>query len=150
MKPIRASQGKQITTEDIRYIRQVIREHPTWNRTRISEQLCHQWHWIDHNGNLGDMACRTALLKLHRAGHIVLPSPQRPANNDPRNWHFDHINHDTLPIKGPLSQLLPIRGNSASCSNIWYTATTILVTKAVPEKACGILPMTEMGDLSHA
>lgn len=109
MKPIMAGGGQEITTKDIRYIRRLIREHPAWNRTRISKQLCHQWQWIDHNGEFRDMACRTVLLKLHRAGHIVLPPAQRPANNDHKNWRFDHIYHDTLPIEGALSELLPIR-----------------------------------------
>ena len=91
-----ARKGQPISAEDIRDIRQLIRDYPSWNRTRISERLCQQWHWIDHRGKPRDMACRTVLLKLHRAGHIVLPPPQRPANNDHNNWHFDSIDHDTL------------------------------------------------------
>ncbi len=108
MKPIMARQGQPISAEDLRFVRQLIRDHPSWNRTRISERLCQQWHWIDHRGKPRDMACRTVLLKLHRAGHIVLPPPQRPANNDYNNWHFDSVDHDTSPVETPLSELLPI------------------------------------------
>jgi len=42
---------------------------PTGGGTRISVELRRQWDWHNQQGRLKDMAARTLLLKLERAGH---------------------------------------------------------------------------------
>jgi hypothetical protein len=46
------------------------------------QRLCEHWDWRQANDALRDMVCRSLLLALHRAGHIVLPAVRAcPPNN---------------------------------------------------------------------
>lgn len=70
-----------ITDEDIAFIRRLIAEHPGCSRLALSKKLCVAWNWVQPNGALRDMVCRSMMLKLHREGHIELP----PVRFVPRN-----------------------------------------------------------------
>lgn len=61
---------------DVALIRKLLADNPTWGRTRLSVELCERWKWRAPNGQLKDMACRTVLLQLEQAEHIVLPLRQ--------------------------------------------------------------------------
>jgi hypothetical protein len=72
-------------------IRKVIRDHPTWGRTKISEHICEELNWYQANNRIKDRACRVALLKLESLGYLELPKrildrggrpPLAPANVD--------------------------------------------------------------------
>jgi hypothetical protein len=102
-------QGRSLGTDELRLIRGLIAEHPGWNRTRLSKHLCELWDWRNAKGRLKDMACRTLLLKLHRAGHVVLPPPRKSANNDRRRASLRHVPQRTEPIESTLRQRLPVR-----------------------------------------
>ena len=71
-------QGRKIVAADIDLIRRLMAENPSWGRTRLSVELCERWDWRRPDQRPKDMACRSLLLKLERAGHIVLP-PRRPS-----------------------------------------------------------------------
>src|SRR5438270_10019985 len=65
--------GRQISQEDILYIRALIERHPNESRRTLSTKLCEAWQWRQINGALRDMVCRGMLLMLERAGQITLP-----------------------------------------------------------------------------
>jgi uncharacterized protein DUF4338 len=65
--------GREIHPEDILYIRELIEQHPTDSRRKLSTRLCEAWDWRQNNGALRDMVCRGLLLMLERAGEITLP-----------------------------------------------------------------------------
>ena len=65
--------GRQISQEDILYIRALIERHPNESRRTLSTKLCEAWQWRQTNGALRDMVCRGLLLMLERAGQITLP-----------------------------------------------------------------------------
>ncbi len=71
--------GRQFTTCEIDLIRDIIEKGA--NRTSLSRRFCEKVEWRKCDGGLKEMSCRVALLRMERDGHIVLPSPQRPANN---------------------------------------------------------------------
>ena len=60
--------GRNISEEDILYIRELIVAHPGASRRTLSTQLCEAWRWRQANGALRDMVCRGLLLMLDRAG----------------------------------------------------------------------------------
>ena len=101
--------GRQISAEDIVFLRQFIAEHPGVSRRRLSQKLCEAWQWKQANGALRDMVCRGLLLMLHRAGEIELP-PVRytPPNPLAKREPPAPLLIDTTPIRAPLSQLQPI------------------------------------------
>ena len=101
-------QGRSLCGDELRLIRTLIAAHPSWNRTRLSKHLCELWDWRNAKGRLKDMACRTLLLKLHRAGHIVLPPPRHSGNNHQRQASVDHMPHRTEPIESTLQQRMPV------------------------------------------
>jgi len=74
--------GREIRAEDTAFIQGLIAENPLWSRRRLSAELCRAWNWIQPNGQLRDMVCRSLLLQLHRAGLIELPAKRMsPPNN---------------------------------------------------------------------
>ena len=74
--------GREITPADTAFVQRLIAENPGWSRRRLSAELCRAWNWVQANGTLRDMVCRSLLLQLHRAGLIVLPAKRMsPPNN---------------------------------------------------------------------
>jgi hypothetical protein len=70
------------------------------------------------------MACRTLLLKLHRAGLVELPTPQGPSVNHRRGKAFQPVLHDTTPRRCSFSQLGPLRlviADKAPWLDLWRT-----------------------------
>ena len=51
----------------------IIKEKPEFNRMRLSKEVCRMLHWLKPDGNLKDMSCRVAMLRMHRDGLIELP-----------------------------------------------------------------------------
>ena len=63
-------QGRRLGPEERALVGYWLATEPTWNRTRLSRELCRRWNWRNEAGRLKDMACRTLLLKLERQGVI--------------------------------------------------------------------------------
>lgn len=101
-------QGRLIGSAEVALIRCLLAEHPDWNRTRLSQELCDLWDWRNDAGRIKDMAARTLLLKLERRGLIVLPPRQCTPSNTSRNRSLCLIDHDQTPIVGSLRTLLPL------------------------------------------
>ena len=104
-----------ITEDDLVFIRRLIAEHPGLSRRRRSAKLCEAWNWVQPNGALRDMVCRTMMLMLHREGLIELPPvrfvPRNPMveRNAPSVVEVDQTAlHTSLAELGPL-QLRQVR-----------------------------------------
>jgi hypothetical protein len=101
-------QGRRVSDADIAWIGSLLVEQPAWGRTRLSQELCRRWDWRNAQGQPKDMAARTLLLKLERAGHIRLPPRQRPSSNAWRNRRAPGVLPAPDPISGPLRDLRPL------------------------------------------
>ena len=88
--------------------RALLGEHPEWCRSHLSVELCERWGWRNAQGRIKDMAARTLLLKLERAGHIRLPARRSASPNGRRNRHMPDVKHATEPIRGALCDLQPL------------------------------------------
>ncbi len=97
MTELMVIQGRELHAEDIGLIRSLLAEHGDWCRTRISEELCRRWDWRNGQGRFKDMAARTLLLKLERAGSS--------------NCRSGGVLHPTGPVTAPhpLWLMQPIR-----------------------------------------
>ena len=101
--------GREISREEIVFIRHLINEHPRASRRALSQQLCEAWGWRQSNGAPRDMVCRGLLLMLHRAGQIELPRVRfTPHNPLVRRRRPAQVPIDTTPIHGPVRQLQPL------------------------------------------
>jgi hypothetical protein len=74
--------GREFSTQDIQTIRELIEQRPRMRRAELSRRLCEQFAWTRPNGQLKDMTCRVALLRMQDDGLIILPASQmsRPRN----------------------------------------------------------------------
>ncbi len=79
--PVLRFRGRDITHDDVAFIRALIAAHPSKSRRALSSELCHAWQWYQSNGAPRDMVCRSLMLALHRAGHIELPEPRQTTLN---------------------------------------------------------------------
>jgi hypothetical protein len=102
--------GQEIDSEQIAFLREFIREHPTSSRWKLSRQLCEALGWKQANGALRDVVCRGLLLMLERAGQIELPPVRRQIRGQRRTGRPrpPAMLIDTTPVEGPLQQLVPI------------------------------------------
>jgi len=101
--------SRDISGEEILFIRKLIRDHPELSRWKLSRQLCEAWQWKQANGALCDMVCRGLLLMLHRAGEIELPATRQTSLNPfvQRNKP-QPVLIDTSALNGGLTDIRPI------------------------------------------
>ena len=101
--------GREISSNDILYIRELVGSHPGESRRALSKMLCEVWGWRQANGTLRDMVCRGMLLMLERAGQIVLP-PVSYVRHNPlaHRARPAPTRVDSAPIAGQLRDLQPI------------------------------------------
>ena len=67
---------------DMVLIRNLLRKHPSWGRTRLSQEICRALNWEQANGRLKERACRVVLRRLETLGFLELP--ERLVNNGGR------------------------------------------------------------------
>lgn len=66
---------RQFSAEEIAMIRQLINMPSLMTRRALSREICHRLNWRKLNGDLKDMGCRVALLRMQKDGLIELPPP---------------------------------------------------------------------------
>jgi hypothetical protein len=110
-------QGRQVSGEQLVWLRQWIGEHPQWSRKRLARELCEHWDWRNGRGQIKDFAARAFLEKLAGRGLLVLPALQlqrshpRPKATGPVevDWPTELI-AEGLPELGPLQWVVPTVG----------------------------------------
>jgi len=83
--------GREFTGEEVDLIRRLIATGA--NRQKLSRMFCEDVGWRKPDGGLKEMSCKVAFLRMHREGHILLPPPQKPANN-----HLKKPKENMLPL----------------------------------------------------
>lgn len=101
-------QGKNLSQEDIDWICKLISEHPDWHRSRLSQEICAAWNWVNAKGKLKDMACRTMLLKLERLSYLRLPPARSVCVGNSVRIRTPVV-HSTKEIVCSLRELTPLR-----------------------------------------
>ena len=69
--------GRLFSEQEMQLIRTIIAEDPSRHRFALSKVVCERLDWRRANGQLKDMSCRVAMLRMHRDGLIQLPPPRR-------------------------------------------------------------------------
>jgi hypothetical protein len=101
---------REISQDDILYIRALVDKHPNESRRKLSTRLCEAWQWRQTNGALRDMVCRGMLLMLERAGQITLP-PVSYVRHNPlaKRARPEPARIDTRPVEDRLRDLQPLQ-----------------------------------------
>jgi len=66
--------GREFTNEEMAFIRQLIEVRPDLNRYKLSHLVCEYLNWRKQDGDLKDMSCRVAMLRMQQDGLIQLPT----------------------------------------------------------------------------
>ena len=100
---------REISQEDILYIRALIEMHPNESRRKLSTKICEAWQWRQTNGALRDMVCRGMLLMLERAGQITLPQVSYVRHNPlAKRSRPEPARIDTTRVEDRLRDLQPL------------------------------------------
>ncbi len=101
--------GREVTADDVAFIRELIARHPDLSRRALSKELCLAWDWRQENGVLKDMVCRGLMLALHRTAQIELPPVKfRPKNPLAIRKQKAPIGVDQTAIRVGLADLKPL------------------------------------------
>ncbi len=96
-------------------VRMLLRNHPLWNRTQLSRELCVRWNWRRPDGQIKDMACRELLRKLECRTLLKLPPRQCPGPG--RLPAIEPINVDQSQLSCLLSDIKPVKVvNARNCA----------------------------------
>ena len=97
--------GRIFSVKEIDGIRNLITFNPQYHRYALSKIVCRQLQWVRPNGQLKDMSCRVAMLRMHREGVISLPSPQRKNSNGKIRPKLSASSESQKPIILPAGKL---------------------------------------------
>lgn len=101
--------GKTYTEREFGEIRDLIAQNPGLSRWSLSKELCRKWNWVQANGALKDMLCRSLLVVLDREGAITLPPRKQPPTFHLRKRRPPPaLLLDMSPMDGPLSGVRPV------------------------------------------
>jgi len=99
--------GRKIDTPELERIRQLIKQHFTSSRTKLSRFICKEFDWIQPNGKPQDVACREILRRLQTFGFVELPRPRQDGNNSHKMgecWRQEELDFPEVAIEGRLTR----------------------------------------------
>ena len=116
MQTIISYRNLTVSNSQLLLLQTLIAENPSDCRSELSRKLCRLFNWVQPNGVLRDMVCRSLLLKLENAGHIKLPPrrglPQQLRKKSNCQTELfsddDFIADNTLAIQTTLKALYPL------------------------------------------
>lgn len=98
-----------ITEKEIEIVNRMIAENPSWNRSKLSVELCRIWNWCGHDGKPKDISCRAVLRNLDSKGKINLPQPHHRTRQVGSKDRIEFMLHDTSSVSGMIKEVLPIK-----------------------------------------
>jgi len=112
--------GRDFTTIEIKQIRSLIKQNPGFNRMRLSKEVCRLFRWLKPDGNLKDMSCRVAMLRMQKDGVIVLPPPSH-AKGAVKKIKFTAATDPQNPVMCAVNELPPLylQMVSKTTSGLW-------------------------------
>jgi hypothetical protein len=112
--------ARHFSAADLHAIQTLIDQTPGLKRSPLSRIICERLDWRKPNGELKDMTCRVALLRMQADGLIRLPPAQPPPPRRRAALSASSATDAQAPITAPVHALPPLRlepvraGNPAS------------------------------------
>jgi hypothetical protein len=97
--------AREFDEQDLRLIRDLLAHQPALNRAALSRRLCERLDWRRPNGELKDMSCRVALLRMQADGLIVLPPSRQKAPRRRTPLAFTAATEAQAPLLQPVHEL---------------------------------------------
>jgi hypothetical protein len=116
--------GREFSAEILQRIQQTIDDEPALARGNLSRRVCQWLNWRTALGQLKEVSCRVALLKLHRRGLLRLPEVDQRTIPRPRRVRTEPQRLERASVDSSLEVLQPVslvRIDSADShlSRIW-------------------------------
>jgi hypothetical protein len=97
--------AREFSAADIQCIRDLIAQSPKLQRSALSRKLCQLWGWTKPNGELKDMTCRVALLRMQTDGLITLPPSRIGVVRKRAHFVPTAASDAQAPIKQPVHEI---------------------------------------------
>lgn len=97
--------ARDFSHDDIQTIRDLIAQDPKLQRSALSRKLCQLWGWTKPNGELKDMTCRVALLRIEADGLIELPPSRIGVVRKRAHFPSTCASDAQTPVKQPVHEL---------------------------------------------
>ena len=114
--------GRDFSPADIQTIRELIGQNPKLLRSPLSRRLCELFAWFKPNGELKDMTCRVALLRMHEQGLITLPASQIPTARRRPDFPATPASDPQCALLQPVHEIGPLTLRlvaGAAVSRLW-------------------------------
>ena len=114
--------GRDFSPADIQTIRDLIGHNPKLLRSPLSRRLCELLGWFKPNGELKDMTCRVALLRMHEQGLITLPASRIPAARRRPDFPSTPASDPQCALLQPVHEIGPLTLRlvaGAAVSRLW-------------------------------
>jgi len=115
--------GQYFSESMLKQIQQTVHQDPAISHRALSREICEWLNWRSPNGQLKEMSCRKALVKMHSSGIITLPKSKK-------RYDFEHPSVNTAqPIIPELDctlaelgevRIYPVSSRYAQESKIWF------------------------------
>jgi hypothetical protein len=97
--------GRDFSPGELERIRAIITQGQIC-RSQLARQICQEFAWLNARGRLKEMSCKVALLRMERAGLLVLPPPRaRNGNGKKLLPTQDLLALEETPLTLPAHQL---------------------------------------------
>ena len=100
--------GRHFTADELQALRHLIETHPSASRAQLSQQVCVMLDWLKPNGELKEMSCRVAMLRMQADGLITLPAARKRAPRQPKYLSTAATDPEPL-LTQPVHELPPLR-----------------------------------------
>ena len=97
--------AREFSEGDVQTIRDLITQDPKLQRSALSRKLCQLWGWTKPNGELKDMTCRVALLRMQADGLIELPPSRIGVVRRKAHFPSTGASDAQTPISQPVHEL---------------------------------------------
>ena len=97
--------ARDFSVEDIQTIRDLMAQDQRLQRSALSRKLCQLWGWTKPNGELKDMTCRVALLRMQADGLIELPPSRIGVVRKRAHFPSTCASDAQTPIRQPVHEL---------------------------------------------
>lgn len=101
--------ARHFSDDEVLTIQRLIAHTPGLKRTALSRRICELLDWRKPNGELKDMTCRVALLRMQADGLIRLPPSQIPQPRRPPQFLASAATDAQPPVCEPVHALPPLR-----------------------------------------
>ena len=115
--------GREFSSHDIQTIKRMMADDLSLKRAPLSRKLCEMFAWRKPNGELKDMTCRVALLRMQADGLITLPPSQQTSGVRRKpNFPPTAATDPQAPVQQPVHELGPLRlcpVSTTTASRLW-------------------------------